>query len=373
MSKECKVEKCSKEVAMKDFCVDHYIQYTKGEISIAGDTLWEQIKIVEPRNVIRLPSKWNYQDTKSKIDFIKKCRKASLLIHIFLKDPDVFVKTHVEERLVELGESLPKIKHLKCKIPKCNGGPNSLGHFSKGFCHKHYMNFKHGIIDIDGKTIRKKVDPTKRKRVECKVKNCTMLSYKKMFCETHYVEFSNGQRDIHGYRLATYKTQNRAVRPKSRFNAIVRTLSMMKKELREIRNGAFYDKDVREDFFKQVSYLDDNLKFINDPGFILGSMSLFDNRTLKAVLGAESLPPVNIDIELTDQKDKRKFKGFLIKGQNANVAVTKYELINKEETHSETVFFLKDPFRFKFPFECEAKDLEGNMIHHLKIMESNSE
>jgi hypothetical protein len=370
MSKECKVEKCSKEVAMKDFCVDHYIQYTKGEISITGDTLWEQIKIVEPENVIRLPAKWNYQDTKSKTDFIKKCRKASLLIHIFLKDPDVFIKFHIEERLVELGEAPPKIKIIKCKIPKCNGGPNAKGHFSKGFCHKHYMNYMNGIVDINGKVVREKVKPTEKKRVECKVEKCTMTSYKKMFCETHYIEFRNGQRDIHGNKLTSFKTQNLILKPKSRFNTIVRTLVFMKKELREIRKGAFYDKDVREDFLKQVSYLDDNLRFINDPGFILGSMSLFDNRTLKAVLGAESLPSVDVNIELTDQNESRKFKGVLIKGQNANVAVTKYEIVNKEETHSETVFFLKDPFRFKFPFECEARDLEGNMIHHLKIMES---
>jgi len=372
MPKECKIEKCSKEVVAKGFCVDHYIQYTKGEIGAIDETLREQIKIVEPKNAVRLPAKWNYQNSESKIDFIKQCKNFPLLKHILLRDLDVFVKSHIEERIKQLGETPPKTKYYKCKIPNCDEGPNALGHFSKGFCHRHYMNFRHGIIDINGKTLRKKVDPSERKSVKCKVEGCKKVSFKKMFCEVHYVEFCNEQRDIHGYKLTSFKTLSSAVKPLSRFNSIVRTLSMMKKELREIRKGAFYDKDVRADFLKQVSYLDDNLKFVNDPGFILGSMSLFDNRTLKAVLGAESLPPVDVNIELTDQNESRKFKGVLIKGQNANVAVTKYEIVNKEETHSETVFFLKDPFRFKFPFECEARDLEGNMIHHLKIMEGDN-
>jgi len=362
MSKECRIENCDKKSVMKGFCLDHYIQYAKEDININGSVI---------RKNLKLPQNWNKRNTKTKLNFIRDSINTPILKHIYRKDSDEHVKFYAGKRLIELGDAPPEKDAYSCKIPGCKGTPNSYGNFTKGFCRKHYHHYRKGIIDIDGNKIRNLIDNKDKKTVKCKVKYCKKNSYKDCFCRMHYEEFCNGLRDIHGKRITnSYKSKKKVERPLARFNHMLNVLAFMKKELKELRKKTFLSAELADDLKRQVSFLDDNLKFIHNPSFILGSITLLDNRTLKVLLGGEKDAPINVDIELKSDKDKRKFKGTLIKGNNANIAVTEYEMFNNSKKTSETVLFLKDKINSSFPFECEAKDLQGNIIHHIKITES---
>lgn len=361
MRKKCKIKKCGKSVKAQGFCLKHYVQYIKKEIDINGSPVI--------RSKVRLPKFWLNQSIKTKSKFLYKENNIDLLYHIMLKDTDTVVKEICKKRISELGYNPPETDSISCKVSGCKSKSRS-DPFIRGFCHKHYCHFINGIIDEDGNQIREIVPLNNRKSVKCKVHKCLKNAYKRCFCEQHYIEFRKGMRDIHGKKLYDFEDRDYEEMPLSRINIIIRELASIKKKIKHLRNNLFLDDTIEKDFNLQLSVIDDNLKFINNPSFILGCMSFMENKTLRDLLGGEKDEPMKIDIQLTDDKKTRKFEGVLIKGKNANVAITEYELINKKKKTSDTVLFLKDIIDSKFPFECKASDIKGNIVHHVKIMES---
>lgn len=351
---KCKISGCNKKVKAQGFCFEHYVLYVKDKIDILG--------LSKKEKPIKLPSLWSSRTLANKITFINETKNIKLLECIGSEDRSV--KKICKERIIELGGKPKFIK--KCKVPGCN----KQGYITRGFCHRHYMRFINGIIDEDGNEIRPLIPYGDRNRTKCKVEDCHKQTFKKCFCEQHYFEYSEGLRNIYGERTQKYRKKKYKGLPLTHFNKIVRDLVDVKMRLRELRKYAFSDKNAKKDFFKQISFLEDSLKFIHNPSFIFGCIDVLNNMTLKALLGGEKDKPMNIDIELTEDHNIRQFKGILIKGNNANIAITEYELINEKKKDAETVLFLRDVIDSRFPFECKAADTKGNIIHHIKITES---
>lgn len=374
--KECKVEGCDRPVRKKGFCYRHLILFKEGLLSFSGIP-------VQNESRVRLPRRWKDRTPESKVACILELSDIWVLEHIILKEHDPNIKDYAMKRIgyliknpaykeyKELGKNFKdkvlRNNSYKCKIKGCEGKPNAQGNFTKGFCNRHYNHFIKGIIDIEGRSLREVVSKHDMKKVICKVEGCSFFSFKNCFCEYHYAEYKEGIRDIHGNKLAPTKLGKIIDRPLKKFNQIVRDLIFVRKKLEQLRNENFVDID--DNILKQVAFLDDSLKFLNNPGFIMDSLPLFSNLTLKYLLGGEIDEPINIKMEVFDGKKKRKFKGILRKGENANIAVTQYELVNKEKKESEILLFLKDHFNAKFPFECNASNMDGTVVHHVKISE----
>ena len=59
--------------------------------------------------------------------------------------------------------SEPKSPYTQCKIKGCDGGPNNKGCFARGFCDRHYSQYRTGRLTLDGRPIRRSRKDTKER------------------------------------------------------------------------------------------------------------------------------------------------------------------------------------------------------------------
>lgn len=333
MEKKCKNENCYNTSVVKGYCVHHYVLLPKcrvsgcGNIKLIRDNLCKKhcnlsVKEIkkEPKKRIKYPKNWTKSTLEQKKLFIHWEKESKLIIYILKKDKDLSVKDACKRRLLELGYDIPEDTTYKCKMSECNSNPNSFNHFSKGFCQRHYQQYLRGIIDFNGDSLRDLVDKDKHNKI---------TSPEKVIL--------------------------------SKFNMLVNGIHAIRKELRDIKILSFEMKG-KYDFLTQVNYVEESLKFIYSPHFILKTTSFLMNVTLKKILGEEEEPvPVILEV------DDKKYKGELIRGEDSNVFIT-----NKVDKKDSVVLFLRGVEDLSdFPFECKAYEKSTNKVQSIRIEEIN--
>jgi hypothetical protein len=84
-----------------------------------------------------------------------------------------------------------------CKIEGCD--TLSGGHGGgRGFCSRHYQQWSVGIIDLDGNVLRSMQAKEKQAGRKCSVERCSRSSYAKGFCQNHYSSYYTGARSADG-------------------------------------------------------------------------------------------------------------------------------------------------------------------------------
>lgn len=91
-------------------------------------------------------------------------------------------------------------RERKCKVADCGSR-----HKARGFCERHYAQYRNGIIDEDGQELRPlRYDSSG----DCMVEGCDGQPVGRGFCMRHYVQFRRGCLDEDGKRLRRVRTYN---------------------------------------------------------------------------------------------------------------------------------------------------------------------
>jgi len=253
----------------------------------------------------RLPRFWESWPIIQIDIYIESIKNPEYIKYLMMRSKKSIVKELCETRLKELCVKVPKNKELKCMIKGCKGIPNAFGHYAKGFCQRHYQQHRNGVIDEDGKTIRKLVPRNKRKVQKCKIEECNESTNHKGFCHRHYIQYLKKKRDIHGNKLEDFIEHDEASVSLRDFNKLIREIDMVRQKIKSFRDRVFSQDNVRPGLINHISFLDDNLHFIYSPNFILNSVDFLENLTLRKLLDGEKDEPVSIRLELTnDLKEK---------------------------------------------------------------------
>ncbi len=339
MGKKCKDKHCFNDAEIKGYCVRHYFSLPRCEypgcpnITLVKNGLCKKHSELDPKDIpnykpkrrqesvkreIKFPKNWNHFSLEQKKILLNKETKSKLIIYILKKDQSFDVKNACKRRLLELGCEIPKDLTYKCKVPGCDNGPSSLNHYTSGFCQTHYQQYLKGIIDKDGKSIRDLVDVGK-----------------------HNANIS----------------PERAIL--SKYNTLIKGIHHIRKELRNLRDMSF-DMDYKFNFFPQLGFVEDSLKFIYSPHFILKNTSFLKNTTLKEILG-EKEEHAQVMLKL----DGNEYKGELIQGDESKIFIT-----DKIDKKGSVVLFLRGIEDFtEYPFECKAYDKETNIVQNIRIEE----
>lgn len=359
MDKRCKKEDCYNNAEIKGYCLRHFISLPKcknpgcrnitlikqglckkhynldvkgkkekklpkewplkNKLSVSEKVLGlKKEKSPIKKKKIKYPTSWNNITLEEKKLFIKEEKESKLIIYILKKDSGIDVKSACKKRLLELGCDIPDDLTYRCKISNCNRAPNALNHYTKGFCHYHYKRYLKGIIDFEGKPIRDLVDVKKHNKIFSPEK--TVLS---------------------------------------QFNKLIRGIHAIRKEMEGIGNLSFEMKD-RYEFFVQIKYIEDSLKFIYSPHFILKNTSFLKNVTLKNILG-NNKEPAQVILKLDD----KSYRGELIQGDESKVFIT-----DKINNNGSVVLFLRGIDKLlEYPFECKAYDKDSNKVQSIRIEE----
>lgn len=85
-----------------------------------------------------------------------------------------------------------------CVVKDCEG--RRVG---RGFCMRHYVQFRRGSIDENGSPIRmiRQYDSER----SCKIEGCSRTHYGRGFCNKHYERFKVGIIDEDGFQIRSYK------------------------------------------------------------------------------------------------------------------------------------------------------------------------
>ena len=148
---------------------------------------------------------------------------------------DGLCERHHFELMTVMGGGTPKPRnkltstvYTGCKIPGCGGPPNGKGGFIRGFCPKHYNQYRTGIIDIDGN------------------------------------------------RLRRFKTVGgRTTRLDKIITVFCRARDMVNEAIAHPRDD---ENERTRDIYRSISAF---LRFLDDPVFILNGVELFKNRSIK--------------------------------------------------------------------------------------------
>lgn len=355
----CKISDCNNSVKIKGFCSLHYTQYIRGYLDIKGHEVkkrtcfvagckntktahnglcWKHYReLLQGKKLdywFTLPRKWDSWDFEDQKKYLDDVRNVDYLKYILFKSKYLATKNLCIDRLKKFKVIIKK-KSIGCKIKGCHGKPNNQNNFVKGFCNKHHQQYVDGIIDINGKQIRPLVPRNERNKKRVKKQSKTM--------------------------------QEIIVKD---LNKIIREIHKLRINLKDLKDKTLFDGHIDHELVHQISYMDDNLRFIYSPKFLVNMVSYMENQTVKRLLNGEQDEPIPVYLEMKTNKKERKFQGTLIKGGDGNIVLTQYEIINKKEKKSELALYLKDKID-KFPFECRALDVAGNVIGNIVMAGKN--
>ncbi len=354
----CLIKSCNKASGTIDgYCLDHFKEcLDKAYVTISTK---------------RFPKHWKKWPLKQKEIYINFLADPEAIKYILLRDSVSIVKNLCCARLRDIGARVPIRKSLKCKVRGCLGGPDNNGQFSHGLCHTHYSQYNNGIVDKNGKKVRPKVSKNKKKVLKCKVDGCDKKSESKSFCSKHYRQFRQKKRDIHGNALCYIEERGDIGLTKGKLNRIIVKIDQLKKKTKILRDEAFSSEDIDDNMKSLISYLDDGLKYIYRPKFVMAGFGFFENITTKILLAGESIgDPVPVTFEIvSDSVKRRRFKGFLDRGDNGNIVHAEFETFGESKKKSDFAFYLRetvDPENF--PLTCRAFDEIGRQLNEIKIM-----